>query len=550
MRNLLVIVFLLLSPSVLAIDMSSYSDDLVCDKAIDENGNWTNEKDLSEFIQEAMVRNLDCKKIEKKYKLEGYTPSYKPEYSNKSSCDPTISSWCKEQLNKSSKTKTTKVIEEKKEIKKTNKPPEKKEDLGFWGKTDLFLGKIADGLSKEDMITGLRTVDSPFHNEKHYRKQGEKTLNFILNKARKDKVKIFSETDPQFIRVKNIVDRLVDASHYRNHKDKVKYAVIDYEDFNALAFGGGYFVVFSGLMNQTNDDELAYVIAHELAHNTAGHIEESHFLKMKDAVGKKPSEGYAKSFTNINEQEADRIAIIYTALAGYDPRASSTIWAKRPSSIQDYAFYRTHPPNTQRSKANSLATNKILKYYTRGVVNPNVEKVLKCNALFCNRSLADLSKDGSGGGVLKTIEVIGDILLKNQKIKEEKKKQEKQIAQSKAIMKKQRLETPPKVNWQQGQWNVWKGSIYRHNQKSGLNFGLTANAQQGQFFYNFNNKIEQGFLNFRSQNQYGYWYSWKDKWGSGLVKLKEFTDGSLRGSIYMYDGTDPGKLIGEFVGYK
>ena len=107
--------------------------------------------------------------------------------SNKSSCDPTISSWCKEQLNKSSKTKTTKVIqekvEEKKEIQKNNKPPEKNEELGFWGKTDLFLGKIADGISKKDAITGLRTVDSPFHNEKHYRKQGEKTLNFFLNKA-------------------------------------------------------------------------------------------------------------------------------------------------------------------------------------------------------------------------------------------------------------------------------------------------------------------------------------------------------------------------------
>jgi len=27
-------------------------------------------------------------------------PSYKPEYANKSECDPTISSWCKEQQNK------------------------------------------------------------------------------------------------------------------------------------------------------------------------------------------------------------------------------------------------------------------------------------------------------------------------------------------------------------------------------------------------------------------------------------------------------------------
>ena len=188
-KKFLISILLLFSTSVFALDLSTYSDDLVCDKAIDENGNWTDEKDLSEFIQEAMLRNLDCKAIEKKYKSRGYTPSYKAEYSNKSSCDPTISSWCKEQLKKSSETKTTKVtqekVEEKKEIQKNNKSPEKNEELGFWGKTDLFLGKIADGISKKDAITGLRTVDNPFHNEKHYRKQGEKTLNFFLNKASK-----------------------------------------------------------------------------------------------------------------------------------------------------------------------------------------------------------------------------------------------------------------------------------------------------------------------------------------------------------------------------
>ena len=60
----------------------------------------------------------------------------------------------------------------------------------------------------------------------------------------------------------------------------------------------------------------------------------------------------------------------------------------------------------------------------------------------------------------------------------------------------------------------------------------------------------QGFLDFKSQYQYGYWFSWRDKWGSGLVKLKEYTDGSLRGSIYMNDATYPGKLMGDFVGYK
>ena len=120
------------------------------------------------------------------------------------------------------------------------------EEPSFWNNVDKFLGKIADGVSKKDAITGLRTIDSPFHNEKDYRKKGQKSLNLILRKAKKDGVKVFSPNAPEYKRVKRIVDRLIDASHYRNHKDKVKYEVIDYEDFNALAFGGGYFVVFSG----------------------------------------------------------------------------------------------------------------------------------------------------------------------------------------------------------------------------------------------------------------------------------------------------------------
>ena len=212
------------------------------------------------------------------------------------------------------------------------------EEPSFWSNVDKFLGKIADGVSKKDAITGLRTIDSPFHNEKHYRKQGQKSLNLILRKAKKDGVKVFSSDAPEYKRVKRIVDRLVDASHYRNHKDKVKYEVIDYEDFNALAFGGGYFVVFSGLLEKTNDDELAYVIAHELAHNTAGHIEETYFLKIKDVFGDKPTGAYSTSFTNINEQEADRIAIVYTALAGFNPEGSATIWEKQFKELNNMRF--------------------------------------------------------------------------------------------------------------------------------------------------------------------------------------------------------------------
>ena len=421
------------------------------------------------------------------------------------------------------------------------------DDASFWSKTDQFLGMIADGISKKDAITGLRTLDSPFHNEDHYRKQGQQTLDLIKKKARSDGVKIFSSNEPEYQRVKRIVDRLVDASHYRNHKDKVQYAVIDYEDFNALAFGGGYFVVFTGLMKQTNDDELAYVIAHELAHNTAGHIEESFFLKVKDVFGDKPTNAYSTSYTNIKEQEADRIAIVYAALAGYDPRASATIWERQYQGIEQYAFYRSHPANPQRVQANRYASNLVMKHFTRGVVSQNVDKVLKCNELFCNTPMSEIAKDGSGGGVIKTLEVLGDYYLKNKQAKEEKKRQAQEIAQAQILLAKKKLETPPNVNWTAG-WNVFRGTIERHNQKAGLNFGI-ANGR-GEFYYNFNDQVQKGILQFSSQDNNGYWFMWQDNWGEGRLLLKEYTDGSMRVQLSGNDGANPSRLLGEFAGFR
>ena len=547
MRNLLIIVFLLLSPSVLAVDMSSYSDDLVCDKAIDENGNWTNEKDLSEFIQEAMVRKLDCKKIEKKYKLEGYTPSYKPEYSNKSSCDPTISSWCKEQLNKSSETKTTKVIEEKKEIKKTNKPPEKKEPSGFWAKTDEFLLKGTELISKKDKITGMRSLNTT--SDKKAKKRGNQALNWYVQHAKKNNVKVFKSGDAEYDRVQNIFNRIIKSSHYRNDKD-LRFEVLDFEDKNAMAFGGGYFVVLSGLMKVATDDELAYVIAHELAHNSAGHIEEQeHFMRMKDVFGKKPTNVQRTMFTNVSEQEADRIGIVYTALAGYDPCASATYWEKQKTNISSISYFRTHPSNPQRAGANRKACAVVKKYYTRGQVNPNVEKILQCNELFCNKSGKEL-EGGKGGGVVAVIEVLADTIQKNKQAKEEQRKQEIEIAQANKLLAQKRLLTPPNIGWDNTVAFRYQGKVNRHNQISGNSFGFSRDLSRGKFYYNFNNQLVEANMSLHSQNQNGYWFRWQDNWGQGFVNLKEYTDKSMRGNIYIDDGTNPGKLIGEFNGFR
>ena len=62
----------------------------------------------------------------------------------------------------------------------------------------------------------------------------------------------------------------------------------------------------TGLMKRLNDDELAFVIAHELVHNVAGHIEED--LPMMLLNIRSGASGVV-AFTNVQEQEADKVAL-------------------------------------------------------------------------------------------------------------------------------------------------------------------------------------------------------------------------------------------------
>ena len=264
------------------------------------------------------------------------------------------------------------------------------ESSSFWSKTDEFLMQTAEILSKKDKITGLRSLNTV--SDKQARQRGEATLELILDEANRQKVKIFKSGDAEYERVSRIVERVVRASHYRD-EEKIRFEIVDFEDVNAFAFGGGNFIVFTGLMNVANDDELAYIIAHELAHNAASHNEEQeNFLRFKDVVGKKPSSEYRTVFTNVNEQEADRVGIIYTALAGFDPCASATFWEKQKTYLEEYSIFRTHPVNIERAATNRKVCKVVSKYYKKGEVSADVERVLRCNELFCN----DLSADVGG----------------------------------------------------------------------------------------------------------------------------------------------------------
>jgi len=119
---------------------------------------------------------------------------------------------------------------------------------------------------------------------------------------------------------------------------------------NAFALPGGKVGVYTGLLNlAATDDELAFVMGHEIAHVTSRHSAQRATAMVGATVGALAAEmltrnsehrdlilaaygvgaaGGTLAYSRSHESEADYIGLRFTSYAGYDPRASVTFWQK------------------------------------------------------------------------------------------------------------------------------------------------------------------------------------------------------------------------------
>lgn len=179
-------------------------------------------------------------------------------------------------------------------------------------------------------------------------------------------------------RIADAVEKYMRDNYMENEIEgyQWEFNLVESKEVNAWAMPGGKVVVYTGLMEvATTDGQLATVMGHEIAHAIARHGNERMSqgllvsmggIALSQAVKDRPSEtralllssygvgatvGVMLPYSRTHEKEADRLGMIFMAMAGYDPEEAVTFWEKMAAKKDGPnipEFLSTHPANETR----------------------------------------------------------------------------------------------------------------------------------------------------------------------------------------------------------
>jgi predicted Zn-dependent protease len=197
----------------------------------------------------------------------------------------------------------------------------------------------------------------------------------------------------QVERLRNIARALIPHSaRFNKEAEKWRWEVnlLSSKQVNAFCMPGGKIAFFTGILThlQLDDDEVAVIMGHEIAHALLEHGR----ARMSEQVAKNVGISIAAAVFNLSnisasllsnaadlaltlphsrghETDADLAGMELAARAGYDPRAALRVWqkmdayAKKAGSGQPPQFLSTHPSHGTRIKDINAALPKVLPLY-------------------------------------------------------------------------------------------------------------------------------------------------------------------------------------------
>lgn len=167
------------------------------------------------------------------------------------------------------------------------------------------------------------------------------------------------------------------SNGYRKIKKNFQWSfeLVNNSAVNAWCMPGGKIVFYSGIMPLVqNDAGIAVVMGHEMAHAVARHGNERMSqqlllymggVTLAVALSEKPEETRnlflavygiggalgSLAYSREHEHEADKIGMVFMALAGYDPQEAINFWERMQSlskGPQIPQFLSTHPHHENR----------------------------------------------------------------------------------------------------------------------------------------------------------------------------------------------------------
>lgn len=211
--------------------------------------------------------------------------------------------------------------------------------------------------------------------------------------AEAQKKGLLNRNPQQVARVRAITQRLIpQVAVFRKDALQWKWEsnVLTSKDVNAWCMPGGKMAVYTGLIERLNasDDELAAVMGHEIAHALREHARERIARQMGTQAASTIGSIALEIFTGVrldpqlagsvgqavfvlpnsrqNESEADVIGVELMARAGYDPRASISLWQKMGQISGGGGapeFLSTHPSGETRLRELQGYVDKVMPLY-------------------------------------------------------------------------------------------------------------------------------------------------------------------------------------------
>ena len=221
------------------------------------------------------------------------------------------------------------------------------------------------GRKRLDLVSDAQVLPASFAQYKGFLEK---------NKTSKD-IKKTNQIKSVGKKISVAVDKFMRANNMSNEADAYKWEfnLIEDKTVNAWCMPGGKVVFYTGILPICdNEDGIAAVMGHEVAHAFARHGQErmsqamaQQGLSLAVAYGTKDdknaeiwnlvygigSQVGMLAYSRTHESEADKLGLIFMIMAGYNGEEAAQVWvrmSKRTGRSKSPEFLSTHPSNESR----------------------------------------------------------------------------------------------------------------------------------------------------------------------------------------------------------